>query len=183
MLKPDMSAANRPTACTGTIVPSLAPATKVVTCSGAASTTATACGNGEVCLPTFDTSKGAANCIKHEGDVACPKELRTRFVVGASMQDGRSCTGKCTCATNDCLGGKVELYDATNCPAANLRRTIVIDGTCDTTTPATGGFGGSGRYFAPSGCEVKEAPTVTGTQTPVSPTTFCCMDGAPSPVH
>lgn len=179
-LKPDPSAANRPTACSGTVVPSFAPPTNVVTCAGATSTNDAACGRGEACLPTFDTPKGHANCIRHDGDVACPKELSTRIVVAASVTEGRGCEGACTCAANACLGGKLELYNGADCVPANLLRTFITDGTCDTTSPAIGPIIGvmSGRYFASSGCAVVEKPKVTGSPKLAAPTTFCCLSGA-----
>jgi hypothetical protein len=167
-----------PQGCSAQVEERLSPPDDAVTCSGATSAASPACDPGEVCVPKPTSSLpvpgGTVMCIAHDGDVACPNKLPMRVLVGTTITDQRTCSTTCTCAPSTCTGGKLDAFKDTAC--TDRDRTFDVNGTC---TPGAGSTATSFRYTPPTGCAVKQAPQVLGTETVQSPRTFCCTSPSP----
>lgn len=168
-----MALGEPPSSCGSAVGSALAPPQPATTCSGATATTSPSCDPGEVCVPEAGSVVGipmGLSCIAHDGEVACPQNLPVRVVVGASVNDGRSCSTSCSCESTSCKDGKLEAFGGETC--TNLLRTFEVDGKCKlTSAPAAQSF----RYTPAAGCKVKQAPQVLGTQTVQAPRTLCCV--------
>jgi hypothetical protein len=163
-----------PSSCTGTVSSKLEAPRNTSVCTGATPASSTECKADEVCLPKPGLMQGAISCIMHDGEVACPSRMPVRRVVGSSVSDGRSCGTTCTCETNGCAGGKVETFSTTDCMSSV--RSLDVNGSCTINgTPLTNVV--AYEYTPSSGCAVKDAPAVLGTENVTAPRTLCCAFG------
>ncbi|MBX3224090.1 MAG: hypothetical protein KF795_26480 [Labilithrix sp.] len=160
-----------PKGCTGKVSSNLSPPRTTITCGGAAPTQNAACKDDEVCVPKGSILQGT-NCLVHDGEVACPANLPRRTVIGTSIAEGRSCETTCACETNGCAGGTLRAFANPDCTSP--LRTIDVDGTCAMSGQSLE-TAASYRYTASSGCKVKQAPAVLGTETVSAPRTICCV--------
>ncbi|AKU99731.1 hypothetical protein AKJ09_06395 [Labilithrix luteola] len=155
---------NPPTACnTPVVTPDLQPPSDVVVCGGAPTTDTAGCDAAQACVPAADSA--GKNCIMHDGEFACPKGFRRRTTTGTGVTDSRSC-GSCTCAPDNCAGGKLEWFAMAGCPVSFG----FLSTACAFGSPSTR----SVKYTAGEGCGVSTPPDVTGSLTFESPQTLCC---------
>jgi len=148
-------------------------------CGGAAMVTA-GCNAGQACLPKPKAPFQQGVCIMKDGDNACPPgQFSQKHLLYAGAADTRTCS-TCTCdaPVGSTCSASIEVYSSpfqNDCTSGPLLATVPSGGCADTpsnpeigsrkatTTPPTGGS------CAPSGGQP------TGTATPQSPTTFCCI--------
>lgn len=125
------------------------------------------CGSGEVCVPLPAAPLEPRPCIIHSGDVACPGGLYSvKRVVYGDAKDDRACS-TCTCGdlTGSCpamirkeCGGSNPLT-VTTCGSINDPTNIMLVAAPQPTGASCPPVGG----------------TPTGSMTPTSPTTLCCV--------
>jgi hypothetical protein len=126
-----------------------------------------ACGAGALCVPLPGAPLEPRPCIFRTGDVACPGGVYSvKRVVYGDAKDDRACS---TCTCGDLTG---------SCPA-------MIRKECASSTPLN--VTTCGSIGDPTNIMLVSAPqptgascpptggTPTGSMTPTSPTTFCCV--------
>lgn len=168
-----------PPSCGAQVIEQLGGPEEAVTCVGATVMPSSSCGAGEVCVPKPSSPAGipvptAVVCMMHEGELACPKNLPYRQVVGSSVTDGRSCGATCACAPSDCNAGKLEGFSNAACTASV--RVFDVNGKCNVAAAPTATYF---KYTAATGCAVTQPPQELGTQTVQAPRTFCCSNPSP----
>ena len=162
-----------PTACGASVSNHLDPPQSATFCTGAVpAASAGTCDPGELCVTKPMIFTGGLSCIVHDGDIACPSRLPFRTVVGATVTDGRSCGSLCSCQSEPC-GGTIEAFSDALCMTSV--RSVDVDGTCNTAGAPVSGA--SYRFTPSSGCGVKMAAAVLGTETYTGAQTLCCSFG------
>ncbi len=172
-----------PTSTTPTAVP-----TKITwgefgeACGGA--TVGTGCLTGETCLPIPAAQFVTGVCVMQTGNVACPAVFTDQHVFydPSKTTDTRACSGTCTCAppSGGSCSATITVYsdqtvDTCNTLVATLNPTTA-KGDCQPLTgnPSVGSREATFSAVTGSSC-VGTGGTATGTATPASATTFCCV--------
>jgi len=149
--------------------------TNALACVSAVAPAQTDCGSGSVCAPLPAPPFGKTLCISQPGSVPCPATgYTTAETFYGAFDDGRACT---TCTCGNVSGGSC---------SATLTVSSSTDGTCSANAIV---------YDAPINCDAVQEPgdylldvapsaagscaasavSATGSASPATPTTFCCL--------
>jgi hypothetical protein len=162
--------ANTPTSCNGTVTTNLRAATQTKVCEGAAPGTSQGCAPTETCVP--EVAGYGQNCLAHDGDLACPDGLPTRYVLGVgALNDTRTCSA-CTCATDNCASTEVAFSTSTNCFLGLAK--LKANGSCNTLIVGAGTMK-SAQITNAGGCAMTKPSTLSGDVTFATPRTVCCQ--------
>lgn len=138
------------------------------------------CNIGQACLPKPPMEFETGVCISQEGDIGCPAGAFTeKHVFFGEVTDTRACTDDCSCGAPS--GG--------TCPTTISLYSDLVQNTCNNLIaqfPAGGCMNLNGNpNVAGRKASAPGAPTgatcttsggaATGTATPASPRTFCCI--------
>lgn len=131
------------------------------------------CTAGSVCAPVAASPFGSQLCISQPGNVACPA---TGYTAGqvfyGSVSDGRACT-RCSCGnvSGASCSATVGVSSSTNATCSSNTISYIAPFSCDAVQQ-----GADFRLTVTTsgGCTASTVSS-TGTVTPATPTTFCCL--------
>ncbi len=125
---------------------------------------------GEACdtLCTAGLAAGFKACAAFDGEVACPKALPDRHVVGSDFDVTCGNCGTCTVTATGCTG-TATFYSDSFCN--NLTKTLTT-GTCTTTNQAN--FGSDKWTGTPTGLSCNPSNPPPGGATIQNKKTLCC---------
>jgi hypothetical protein len=146
-------------------------------CGGAVA--GTGCNAGKTCLPRPKAPFHTGVCIMQTGDIACPPgQFTAKHTFFTGSMDNRACS---SCACDPAAGGTcsatVTVYSDSGCSAviATLHPTTAA-GDCANIANNPAAVSRKAVFTAPAGgmCPPTGGQP-SGTATPTSPTTFCCI--------
>jgi hypothetical protein len=121
------------------------------------------------CAPS---NKDVSVCAVASGDVACPSGYPTKYVVGGSVTDTRTCAG-CQCSIgNATCAANITFYGGATCLSSTA------DGGVSALVGNCAGLTGANSYLRasiqPSGTCTVQGGTASGSATPTNVRTVCC---------
>ena len=132
------------------------------------------CSADQLCAPT--AASGLTSCVARAGSNACPPEFPNRSTAGTAADESKACLG-CACgAPAACTGGKVSLYDGSNCKVVGSSHGFDVASVC----AATSDSNFTATHFKSSppqgGCSntTPTAQPTPGTLTFTDGRTVCC---------
>jgi hypothetical protein len=137
-------------------------------------------GESGVCIPSF---YGQAQCIYHEGDVACPGDFSPyseKHVFYASLDDTRSCT-PCSCGTpvGSACEALVSVYSDTCSTLLDATEITATAPLCLDVPPGSGlgSKAATPATYTPGVCQASGGDAM-GVAQPDAPSTFCCLSSS-----
>jgi hypothetical protein len=144
------------------------------------------CGDpSELCTPSVTLASAAASsesfaqCLSHEGDVACSGAYSVKHVFYKNLVDNRTCSPcACDAPTGSTCTALVSAYSDGTC--SSLVGTNTVDATkdaCFDVLPAGQALlskSVEAPVYAPGACQ-PSGGDITGEVIPTDPTTFCCL--------
>jgi hypothetical protein len=149
-----------------------------VACNGETTVT-TGCTGGSVCAPKPPSPFESGLCIEQAGVVACPAgAFSTQHVFYTGVTDTRGCS-ECSCgaASGSTCSATVTLYSAQSVNTCTGPVAAVTTGSCAELSgnPTVAGREASNITTPSGGSCAASGGAPTGSATPSTPTTFCCI--------
>lgn len=143
-------------------------------CASATEVAQVDCQSGSVCAPKPAAPYAAGLCISKAGDQTCPAgSYSTKHTFYGSVSDSRDCVA-CTCGalTGASCSASFSEYSSTNGSCSGLPDVYAAPVSCSgSASPADFRLDVTST---PGSCTASQG-SPTGTATPASPTTFCCL--------
>jgi len=148
--------------------------TSAQACSSSIAIAQVDCPAGDVCAPKAAAPYGSTLCISQAGDIACPTQGYTQkqtFYGGAD--DQRTCTA-CTCGspTGASCDATIDMYTSADGSCTGTPNEFITPFSCD---PVNDPVDMRLVVSSQGGSCVASTVSATGSATPISPTTFCCL--------
>jgi hypothetical protein len=148
-----------------------------VACNGETTVT-TGCTGGAICAPKPPSPFESGLCISKAGDVTCPAgPFTTQYVFYTGVTDDRGCSDcSCAAASGTTCSATITLYSAQTINTCTGPVAAVTTGGCADLTgnPTVAGREASGITTSGGSCAASGG-AATGSATPSTPTTFCCI--------